>query len=120
MPRILVRLQWQANGENGADAGRALHLDRAAMVFYNFFGDVKTETSAALGLFGRKIGIENSVQLRRMNAGTCVFNAQVNIEILLGASDRYRALFFNRSLNRVDDHVLDCAVDLQRVTEQRT
>lgn len=89
------------------------------MIFHNFLGDVKTEAGAALGLFSREIRIENSVQLRGVNTGAGIFDAQINVEIFLSACDGNGSLFLNRSLNRIHDYVLDCTVDLQRVTEQR-
>src|SRR5207248_1331504 len=113
--RILER---ETDCENSADARRTFDFDRTAVVFDDFLGDVETETGAAFRLFGREIRIENSIQLCRMNAGPGVFNTKIDIEILLSAGNRHCALLFDGSLDRVDDYVLNRAVDLQRIAQE--
>src|ERR1700740_2299666 len=104
--------------ESSADAGRALHFDRSAVVLDNFFRDVKAETSAALRLFRSEIRIENATYLRRGNAGTGVFHSKINIEILLRAFDRDAASVLGRSLQRVDDDVLNGSLDLHGIAQK--
>ena len=65
-----------------------------------------------------KYGIENPIQLRRMNSGASILDPKVDIKILLSARDRDRPFLFDRSLDGIDDHVLDRATDLQGISQK--
>ena len=90
-PSDSVILKRQANRESGAGAWRAVDFDRAVVIFDDFFGDEESQAHAACCLLGREIGIKNLAHLRRSNAGAGVFNAKIDIEIFLRASDLDRA-----------------------------
>ena len=51
------------------------------MVFDNLFRDVKTKASAALGLLGCEIRIENFMQLAGRDTSAIVFHAKIDIKV---------------------------------------
>ena len=89
------------------------------MIFHDFLGDVEAQASAALGLLSCEIRIEDSGKLRRLDSSPGVFDAKIDIEILLRANNRDLSLFLGGSLDCIDDHVLDGTTDLQRIAQKR-
>ena len=89
------------------------------MVFDHLFRDVKTKTRSALVLLRREIGIKDLAHLRRIDSRSFVFDPDIHVEIFARAFDRHRGLFLHRSLNGVNDDVLDRAINLNGVTHQQ-
>ena len=89
------------------------------MIFHDFLGNVQAETGAALPLLGRKIGIKDFPNLHRGDTASGIFNSDVNVKILLRAFDSDRSFFLRRSLNTVDDNVLNRSHDLDGIAKKR-
>jgi hypothetical protein len=97
----LTGLQRQSNSEDRADAGRAFHFDRTAVILDDFFRDVEAQAGAALGLFRRKVRIEDSVYLRWLNTCAGVLDSKIDIKILLRTADADNSFFAGAGLDRV-------------------
>ena len=86
------------------------------MVFHHFLRDVEAESCPAPALSGREVGFKNFRYLRGRYSAASVPNAHVDEEILTRATDLDPPFDIRGSLDRVNDHVLDRALDLDRVT----
>src|SRR5262245_16467526 len=82
------------------------------MVFDNLFGDVQAQTGPALALLGCKVRVENFGNLLRLDAVTGVGDPNVDVEILSDTTNFDLSFAFGRSLNRINNDILDCAGDL--------
>ena len=118
MATTLVGRERQSHRKCGADLRRAVDFDRTVVVFDDLFRDVETETSPALALLGCEVGVEDFGHLFLGHAGAAILDAKLDVKILLRASDRDRAFLFGAGLHRIDQDVLDRAIDLNRVPEK--
>ena len=85
------------------------------MIFDDLLRDVETKTGSALALFGGEVGIENLRHLLGANAAAVILDLNVDVEIFLRATNRDRSFFLSRSLNGVDEDILDGARYLDRI-----
>src|SRR5436190_16404586 len=115
----LVIEKGQTNRENSSGPRSAINLDRAVVILDHLFRNVETKPGAAFTLLGGKIRIENLTQLLRINSRTRILNPNVDVEISHRAIDRHGPLFVDRSLDRIDYHVLNGPINLHRVTKKR-
>jgi hypothetical protein len=111
--------QWQTDDEGRADLGRAVHFDRAVMIFDYFFGDVETEARPAFCLLGREIRIENFCHLLGRDPVSGIFNLNVDVKISLHATNGDGALRLRGCLHRIDQYILNGTRDLHGVAEKR-
>ena len=93
--KSVVGRRGQANGENGSGARRAVHFDRAVVIFDDFLRDVETEAGATLALLGREIRIENLAHLRRVDSGAGILHADVDVKIFARCNRSVTAPFFS-------------------------
>lgn len=89
------------------------------MIFHDFLRYIETETGPAFRLFGREIRIENPIELSWVDTRSVILNSKIDIEIFLSAIDRDFALLFSRSLDAVDDDILDGALNLNGIADER-
>ena len=89
------------------------------VIFDDLFRDVQAKTSAAFGLLGREIRLEDLRQLRRLDPVTGIVHAHIHVKIFSRAGDGHGPFPFRRCLDRVDDYVLNRALYLEGIAEER-
>ena len=82
------------------------------MIFDDLLRDIETEAGPALALLGREIRIENFRHLLGGDAAAGILDLNVDVEILLRATNVDRSFFLRRRLNGVDQDILNGARDL--------
>src|SRR5437868_6824343 len=116
--RLFVQKR-QPDREARPDLRCAVHFDRAAVIFDNFFRDVESEARSALSLFGCEIWLENLVHLRRRNSVASIFHAHIDVEIFLRAGNFHGLAAIGGGLHTIRDYVLNSAENLYRIAHQR-
>src|SRR4051812_40006649 len=109
----------QSDGEHCSVAGRAVHLDRAAVILNDLLGYIETKAGAALALLRRKVRIKDLADLRGIDTRSAVLDSNIDVELFASAFDQNGPLLFRRGLDGIDDNVLNRAMNLDGIAHQQ-